>query len=154
CALLSVGARRDPHRTAAAARLRPGAHAEVSVAARLWRARPHRRARDAPAAVGELQRQRPAVGVALLFARPARLRVARFRGLPARNRRDGVAARARLPAQGAGGAAAGVTRYHRPLSPPRPSTLAQMLRSLRIAHTSDVHLHDGDDAAPIRAAFT
>ena len=28
-----------------------------------------------------------------------------------------------------------------------------MIRPLKIAHTSDVHLHDGADAAPIRAAF-
>jgi DNA repair exonuclease SbcCD nuclease subunit len=28
-----------------------------------------------------------------------------------------------------------------------------MNRPLKIAHTSDVHLHDGDDAAPIRTAF-
>jgi DNA repair exonuclease SbcCD nuclease subunit len=28
-----------------------------------------------------------------------------------------------------------------------------MIQPLTIAHTSDVHLHDGDDAAPIRAAF-
>ena len=28
-----------------------------------------------------------------------------------------------------------------------------MIQPLKIAHTSDVHLHDGDDAAPIRAAF-
>jgi DNA repair exonuclease SbcCD nuclease subunit len=28
-----------------------------------------------------------------------------------------------------------------------------MLHPLTIAHTSDVHLHDGDDAAPVRAAF-
>lgn len=29
-----------------------------------------------------------------------------------------------------------------------------MRRPLRIAHTSDVHLHDGDDGAHVRAAFT
>lgn len=28
-----------------------------------------------------------------------------------------------------------------------------MIRRLRIAHTSDVHLHDGDDGAHVRAAF-
>lgn len=28
-----------------------------------------------------------------------------------------------------------------------------MIRSLRIAHTSDVHLHDGPDGAPVREAF-
>ena len=28
-----------------------------------------------------------------------------------------------------------------------------MIRPLKIAHTSDVHLHDGSDALPIRAAF-
>ena len=28
-----------------------------------------------------------------------------------------------------------------------------MIRPLRVAHTSDVHLHDGDDGAHVRAAF-
>ena len=29
-----------------------------------------------------------------------------------------------------------------------------MIRRLKIAHTSDVHLHDGDDGAHVRAAFS
>src|SRR5262245_30513500 len=37
---------------------------------------------------------------------------------------------------------------------PRSSAVRPMIRPLKIAHTSDVHLHDGEDGHPVRDAFT